>query len=119
MEQHGIYYFFKHSGGKHMLVLADSKSSHSPVPGHATIPFIPLAGDDRREEEHIYDLVSARSFRTGKVEFNDYNYIKPNAQMLADASASEKYTRSKMEHYDYPGKYKKKDEGEKYAKMAA
>ena len=116
MEQHGIYYFFKHSGGKHMLVLADSKSSHSPVPGLATIPFIPLAGDDRRVEEHIYDLVSARSFRTGKVEFNDYYYITPNAQMLADANASEAYTLSKMEHYDYPGKYKKKDEGEKYAK---
>jgi len=29
MEQHGIYYFFKHDGGKHTLVLADSKSSHS------------------------------------------------------------------------------------------
>ena len=25
MEQHGIYYFFKHEGGKHTLVLADSK----------------------------------------------------------------------------------------------
>ena len=33
MEQHGIYYFFKHEGGKHTLVLADSKSSHSGVPG--------------------------------------------------------------------------------------
>ena len=42
MEQHGIYYFFKQSGGKHTLVLADSKSSHSPVPELATIPYIPL-----------------------------------------------------------------------------
>ena len=31
MEQHGIYYFFKHEGDKHTLVLADSKSSHAPV----------------------------------------------------------------------------------------
>ncbi len=33
MEQHGIYYFFKHEGGKHTLVLADSKSSHSARTG--------------------------------------------------------------------------------------
>jgi len=116
MEQHGIYYFFKHSGGKHTLVLADSKSSHSPVPQHATIPYIPLAGDDRRKEEHIYDWVSERRFRTGKVELNDYNYLKPNAQMLSDANGSEGYTRAQMEFYDYPGKYKEKGEGEKYAK---
>jgi len=116
MEQHGIYYFFRHGGGKHMLVLADSKSSHAPIPGHATTPYIPLAGDDRREEEHIYDWVSERRFRTGKVELNDYNYLKPNAQMLSDANASEKYTRAQMEFYDYPGKYKEKSEGDKYAK---
>jgi type VI secretion system secreted protein VgrG len=116
MEQHGIYYFFRHGGGKHTLVLADSKSSHSPVPGHATTPYIPLAGDDRREEEHIYDWVSERRFRTGKVELNDYNYLKPNAKMLSDSNASEKYTRAQMEFYDYPGKYKEKSEGDKYAK---
>ena len=33
MEQHGIYYFFDIAGDKHVLVLADSKSSHEPVPG--------------------------------------------------------------------------------------
>jgi type VI secretion system secreted protein VgrG len=117
MEQHGIYYFFKHEGGKHTLVLADSKSSHSPVPGLASIPFIPLTGADRRKEPHIYEWTAERRFRTGKVELNDYNYLKPNAQMISDAKASEHYTRSEMEVYDYPGKYKEKSEGERYAKM--
>jgi type VI secretion system secreted protein VgrG len=117
MEQHGIYYFFKHEGGKHTLVLADSKSSHSPISGLATIPFILLAGTDRRKEQHIYDWTSERRFRTGKIELNDYNYLKPNAQMLSDAKGSERYTRSEMEIYDYPGKYKEKSDGERYAKI--
>src|SRR6478736_2112297 len=68
MEQHGIYYFFKHEGGKHTLVLADSKSSHSPINGLASIPYIPLTGADRRGEQHIYEWVSERRFRTGKIE---------------------------------------------------
>jgi type VI secretion system secreted protein VgrG len=117
MEQHGIYYFFEHNGGKHTLVLADSKSSHAPVPGRAQMPFIPHTRDFYRKEECLYDWVSERRFRSGKVELNDYNYLKPNTQMLSDAKASEKYTRSDMELYDYPGKYKEKSDGEFYAKI--
>lgn len=117
MEQHGIYYFFKHEGGKHTLVLADSKSSHTPIKGLATIPYIPLTGADRRGEQHIYEWVSERRFRTGKIELNDYNYQKPNAQLISDAKGSEHYTRSEMEFYDYPGKFKEKSDGERYANI--
>jgi type VI secretion system secreted protein VgrG len=117
MEQHGIYYFFEHNDGKHTLVLADSKSSHAPVRGRAQMPFIPHTRDFYRKEECLYDWVSERRFRSGKVELNDYNYLKPNTQMLSDAKASEKYTRSDMELYDYPGKYTEKSDGEFYAKI--
>jgi type VI secretion system secreted protein VgrG len=117
MEQHGIYYFFKHEGGKHTLVLADSKSSHSPLPGLSSIPFVHLAGADRRKEQHIYEWTSERRLRTGKFELNDYNYEKSSAQMLSDAKASERYQHSDMEFYDYPGKYKEKSDGERYAKI--
>jgi type VI secretion system secreted protein VgrG len=117
MEQHGIYYFFKHDGGKHTLVLADSKSSHSSIPGLATIPFIPLTEGDRHAEQLIHDWTAERRFRTGKVELNDYNYLKPNSQMISDSKASEHYTRAEMEFYDYPGNYKEKSDGERYAKI--
>ena len=30
MEHEGIYYFFKHTDGKHTLVIADSSSAHAP-----------------------------------------------------------------------------------------
>ena len=116
MEQHGIYYFFKHDGGKHTLVMADSKSSHQPIRSRLD-PAHPAAGRDRRDEQHIYEWVRERRFRTGKVELNDYNYLKPNAQMLSDAKGTEHYTRSEMEFYDYPGKYKEKSDGERYAKI--
>ena len=119
MEQHGIYYFFEHSKDKHMLVLADSKSSHKPVPGRDKIPFIALGGDDRRDREHIYHWATERRFRTGKVEFNDYDFKQPGKKLLVDAKASERYTQSDMEFYDYPGKYNERSDGEKYAKMHA
>ena len=91
MEQHGIYYFFKHEGGKHTLVLADSKSSHSAVPGLASVPLRAATGQFKSDEQHLTGWISERRFRTGKVELNDYNYEKPNAQMVSDAQGSEHY----------------------------
>jgi len=117
MEQHGIYYFFKHEGGKHTLVLADSKSSHSAVSGLSSLPLRPATGQFKSDDQHVTEWISERRFRTGKIELNDYNYEKPSAQMLSDAKGSEGYQRSDMEVYDYPGKYKVKSDGERYAKI--
>jgi type VI secretion system secreted protein VgrG len=117
MEQHGIFYFFKHDGGKHTLALADSRSSLSPVKDLDSIPFILLAGSDRSKEQYVYDWVSERVLRTGKIELNDYNYLKPNAQLLSDAKDSGNAVSSKLEFYDYPGNYKEKSFGDYYAKV--
>ena len=117
MEQHGIYYFFEHTSDKHTLVLADSKSSHKPVPGVSSLPFIEhgVAGAEGRQ--HVADWSNRRRFRTGKVAYNDYDYQQPTADLLTNAKGSERYKMSDMEVYDYPGKYKKRNDGEKYAKV--
>ena len=117
MEQYGIYYFFEHSDDKHILVMADAKSSHMAIPGHASVPFIALAGSDQAEREHLFEWFARRRFRTGKIELKDYDYLKPNAKLLSDAKGTEKYTKSDMEFYDYPGKYKEQDDGDRFAKV--
>jgi type VI secretion system secreted protein VgrG len=117
MEQFGIYHFHQHTSDKHTLVLADAKSSHNPVPGHASTPFIALGGDDRGDREHIYHWSSERRFRTGKVELNDYDYKEPGKKLIADAKGSERYTKSDLEAYDHPGKYTERSVGERLAKV--
>ncbi|MCW6506729.1 type VI secretion system Vgr family protein [Lichenifustis flavocetrariae] len=117
MEQYGIYYFFDHSSAKHMLVMADAKSSHQAVPGLASLPFIALKGSDRREREHVFEWKADRQFRTGKVELKDYDYMKPNAKLLSDAKGTAGYTKSDMEFYDYPGQYIEQDKGDRFAKV--
>jgi type VI secretion system secreted protein VgrG len=99
-------------------VLADSKSSHQPVPGLSSIDFVPLGTSERRDRQHIYHLVSERRFRTGKIELNDYYELTPNADLKADKKGTARYNKSDMEFYDYPGKYKEKGDGERYAKVA-
>lgn len=117
MEEFGIYYYFEHTKDKHQLVLADAKSSHKPIPESATFPFQPNDGHYEREDEHILSWMTERRFRTGKVTLRDYDYFKPKADMTAESTGSASYTRSKMELYDYPGRYDQTGKGNKLAKV--
>lgn len=116
MEQHGLYYYFEHGGGKATMVICDSRSSHKTIPGLATLEHIPQS-TQRREIQHVYTWTSERRFRTGKYELKDYNYLTPGADMKSPASGSPGNSRPQMEIYDYPGKFKNKGEGQDYAKI--
>src|SRR5262245_2329219 len=117
MEQYGIYYFFEHSDGKHDMILADARSSHRANPHLPTLPFIPRGNSERYFGQHVCDWISDRRVRAGKVEFNDYDYLKPPKRLRAPSEANEQYAHSKLEIYDYPGKYDKQDEGRKLSKI--
>jgi type VI secretion system secreted protein VgrG len=117
MEEYGIYYFYEHSDGKHTMVLADSRSSHKPNPDVPKLPYMPLANDDLALDQYLGGWISERRFRTGKVEFNDYDYLKPTKKLRESNEASEKYTHAKLEVYDYPGKYDEEDKGKKFSKF--
>jgi type VI secretion system secreted protein VgrG len=130
MEQHGIYYYFKHSADAHKLVLSDSKSSHDlqqspleppigsgrPPPADGSYPFLPRGSQDRRFVEHMMEWFSERRLRTGKVELNDYDFKQSTAslrRMKEDGIAAAK----KYELYDYPGKYTDRNDGQRFAEI--
>ncbi|WP_395665425.1 type VI secretion system Vgr family protein [Methylocella sp.] len=117
MERHGIYYFFEYSKDKHTLVLADAKSSHKPAPGLSKLPFLGGDRQERRDREHVATWTPQRRFRSGKFALVDYDYLQPTADLKSDAQGQARYARSKMEIYDYPGNYKKKSDGETYARV--
>jgi type VI secretion system secreted protein VgrG len=116
MEHHGIYYFFEHADGKHTLVMADSRASHVPVPDLPKVPFVPTLGG-LRTNQHLYGWVSDRKLRTGKVHFNDYDYLQPRKDLKAPKEAGEKYAHSDLELYDYHHKYDERGKGEDHARF--
>lgn len=117
MEQYGIYYFFKFSEGKHTMVMADSRSSLEANPDVPTLPYLPLRQQELDLEQRLGAWTSQRRFRTGKVTFNDYDYLQPPKKLLAPNEASSSYAHSKMEVYDYPGKYKDEEPGMNFSKI--
>jgi type VI secretion system secreted protein VgrG len=117
MEQHGIYYYFEHQDGQHTMVLADSRASHSPVKDLPQVKYHTQSEAYFRVEQQIDSWISDRRFCTGKIEFNDYDYLKPPKQLRASKEASETYTRARWEVYDYPGKYDEQDKGKQFAQF--
>src|SRR6266446_2297937 len=117
MEHWGIYYFFEPADGKHTMVMADSRSSHKPVSDLPKVTVNLGAGAYQDEEQTLSDWVSQRRFRTGKVHFNDYDYLQPKKDLKAPKEAAEKYTHAKLEVYDYHHKYDEKGKGENHAQF--
>jgi type VI secretion system secreted protein VgrG len=114
MEENGIYFYFEHSDDRHVMVLADSLSSHKPNPD---IPKIPLRPNRVDRDQCLYDWIQERRYSTGKFELNDYDYAKPFKKLIASKAASEKYEKADFEAYDYPGRYDDVAKGQKFAKF--
>jgi type VI secretion system secreted protein VgrG len=114
MEQYGIYYYFKHSDGQHTMILADSLSSHDPTENLNEVPFHYARTELARVEQQLNEWTSDRRFRSGKIEYNDYDYLKPPKNLRAPHEAQK---RSKFEVYDYPGKYDDQEKGKQFAKI--
>lgn len=101
MEEEGIFYFFEHQQGSHNLVLTDSKSGYSAIPGFSSVPLRSIVGAEGGAEEHLFDWHSERRTRSKTVVTNDYNFKAPGQGLLATKQA-----KGIGELYDHPVNYK-------------
>ena len=116
MEREGIYYYFKHDNDKHTMVLADSVSSHQPLPGYEKVPYYPRQANLRRERDFIDTWNISQQVSSGACALNDFDFKRPKANLQVKSAHAGNYVMSGMEVYDYPGKYVETDEGEHYAR---
>jgi len=114
MEQEGIYYYFKHTDGKHQLVLADDYSSHEPFPDYDTIPFYPPTASERRERDHISEWSVAKEVQTGTFVLDSYDFEKPKGDLLVKSTIKKNHAHDDAEFFDHPGEYLVSGEGNAY-----
>ena len=119
MEQWGIYYYFKHNeDGTHKMVLVDSLSKHKMIAELAEgLRYYPISSREKRPNQWLDNWNSDRCFRTGMVTYKDYDYLEPPKNLKSYKEASESYTHSKYDWYDYPGKYDEQEKGTKVAQI--
>ena len=115
MEQEGIYYFFRHEQGRHVLVLADAYGAHTSVPGYASVPYYPK-NEQQRERDHIHDWHLTQEVQPGSLELNDYDFQRPSARIDVRSAMPRPHTAGDYPLYDYPGTYVQSEDGEHYAR---
>jgi type VI secretion system secreted protein VgrG len=112
LEQEGIYYFFKHQDGKHIMVLVDSSATHETVEGFATVPFFSPLTSKVRTDDHIDSWFTKREIRPDKVTLVDFNFESPLPFLTEGAVAPLDNDHGDAEVYDFPAEAIDKDEAE-------
>ena len=116
MEEEGIYYYFDHKDGRHVLKLVDSYSGHKALEHKATIAYYPPGKEIRADEEFIHAWAFAEGVQPGAVALDDYDFTKPKADLTVKAKLVQKHERADYEVFDYPGEYLQTNDGEQYVR---
>ena len=117
MEREGIYYFFTHQNGKHILVLADSPSAHDTFPGYDTLTYRPATARQEEQRESVTDWIIEKEIQPGMYVMNDFNFTTPKAAVTGNANITRTHQYASGEVFDYPGGFETADQGEAYAKL--
>ena len=112
MEEEGIYYYFKHEGGTHQMVVANVSQSNVDCPSKSEIEcFLEVSS----EEDWISSIGTWRldyRLQTKKFTFWDFNFQMPKKNLSSTTqSLIGVGSTDKMEFYDYPGGYSRKYDG--------
>lgn len=122
MEEEGIYYFFQHTADGHTMVLANTPQSHPDIPLSGNIIFEHETGD-ASEAERIFSWQKVQELGSGKYTLWDHCFELPHRHLEAEELIQDSVTvgnvthklevgdNSKLEVYDYPGRYAQRFDG--------
>jgi len=113
MEEEGIYYFFEHQPGKHVLVMSDGASALGPIPSPASLVYRPPLGA-MAHGESVSRIAYMEEIRTGKVSLGDFNFQRPQLSLLSSTGVDQN---ADLEVYDYPGEYELPGKGAALSKI--
>ncbi|PIT11060.1 type VI secretion protein Vgr [Snodgrassella alvi] len=115
MQEFGIYYFFEHSADNHKLILVDAIGSHKPCPDAPSVSFHQQGL--KLDKEFIHTITAQESLRTGKWVLDDFDFQKPKAKLTSTVAKPRETGHPDYEHYEWPGDYFDKSEGEFLTKV--
>ncbi|MDE2580863.1 MAG: type VI secretion system tip protein VgrG [Rhodospirillales bacterium] len=103
LEKYGIYYYFKHSDGKHTVMFCDDMSAHVSI-GDA-VPFRTRQTGGRAVTDHVFQWSSELEIVPGKVTYQDYNFTTSASDLTARTSKTASHNYGDFEVFEYPGQH--------------
>lgn len=115
LEHDGIFYFFRHDGGQHSMVLGNANSTFQDPVG-PDLKLIQGVMGSRNDEGDLESWQMGLATVSGKWAHSDYNFEDAKTKLLVEQTVSQPVTRAKpFEVFDFPGEYPDKQVGKHLA----
>ena len=108
LENEGIFYYFEHKNGDHIMVLSDSPGMYKVLSTKSTFKYSPVTGLETTEDT-IRSWRIEEEMHAGKWSHRDYHHEAPsNKYEVSVPSLDVAMEGTKFEVYDFPGDHSKK-----------
>lgn len=115
LENEGIWFWFEHSAGEHVLVISDDIGLSNTFPGYASLPFTPDVAYPGQDHLDVWSV--GGSLKPGQYMTHDYNFTMPRSDLAVRRDQSTEHAHGSYEIFDYPGGYTNLPEGDFYARV--
>jgi type VI secretion system secreted protein VgrG len=113
LEQEGIFYYFTHKEGSHLMVLSNDANDAEAISGYGEVPFFPpSAPEAQRERDHLTSWTFSKVVRPGAYVTTEYDFTQPKTRLLQTATISRSHAKSGFEIFDAPAEIPKMTTGE-------
>ncbi len=107
-EEEGIFYYFQHQQGRHILMLADGAHAYKDIPD-GSLPYNPPGIFHNGVTAWTHHM----AFRSGKSTTTDYDFQNPGNSLVTSTNGLSPIPQAdKFEIFDYPGRYTQRERGE-------
>ncbi|HBI7614803.1 TPA: type VI secretion system tip protein VgrG [Escherichia coli] len=110
MQEWGIYWWFEHNENSHTLVLADAINVHKACSDSPLVCYYQKGL--KLDKEFIHTITANESLRSGQWVLNDFDFMKPRSLLKSTVANPRETGLAEYEHYEWPGDYFTKSEGE-------
>lgn len=125
MEEHGIYYFYRHEQAKHVLVMCDDPAAHTAIScdhldyntesGSVGNSVSGGRGDGTQTATGWQEFL--RSGAEKHAELRDYDFTRPTTRIEGKASGDKQHDAEDIQIYDWPGRFYDGSQGTNLAKI--
>jgi type VI secretion system secreted protein VgrG len=116
-EKAGIYYFFRHEKGRHVMVLADGPTAHQTAPNYDQVAFHPEGSPTPDAGQYLNRWRLIHQWRPGTYTSDDFDFERPKAQLTATAKVNARHKKGDLEIFDYPAGHLLTSETEGYSRV--
>lgn len=125
MEEHGLYYAYRHDETKHVMLLCDTPNAHTKI-NCATLTYHPHTGSIGNSHSEgrgagTQTVTNWQEFlRTGgetRTTMRDYDFIKPTALIESKAQGPSQHENDAVEVYEWPGRFFEVGQGNTLAEI--